>query len=69
MKLWPSVPVGFATEWDEGFESSSAAFGNLSWYLGRKLVLATEGVEVAGEALTDGVFALIMHGGKRALLS
>lgn len=50
-------------------ESGSAALGNLSWYFGRKLALAVEGVEVAGEVLTDGVFALIMHVGKTAALS
>ena len=65
----PSVPVGLSTTGSVGFESCSAVFGNFSWYLGKKLVLAEEGMEVAGEVLIDGAFALIMQGGKRAPLS
>lgn len=60
------VRVGVSTTRGDGFDSGSAALGNLSWYLGRKLFLAAGGMEVAGEVLTDGAFALIMHDGKRA---
>lgn len=58
------VTVTLSTTFGEGLKSGSAALGNLSWYLGRKLVLVVEGAKVAVEVLTEGDFALIMHGNR-----
>lgn len=42
--------------------SDSAALGSLSWYLGRKLVLVVEGVEVRQGPMTVSDCALITQG-------
>lgn len=58
-----------STTRSEVLESGSAALGNFSWYLGRKLAFEGANVEMAGEQLTDAVFVQITHDGKRAAVS